>query len=589
VLSLNALAHGNVFERDVAVPFCGLPINAAQDTAVHYLQGIADSALRTGSLCGLDTEELNAEPDYAAEATNSRVWLDPEALSLPPDGVAGTTEFMTLLPVEIKKLYQSEASLLRDPEEQKEDPKPFLGVSPERYHDLIVRLERANLVTLQDHRPKVINGVFAVPKDGNQQRLIIDARPANAVLIPSPAVLLPNPGKLAELHLSPDLPLFVGKSDMDNFYHRLAMPRWLQQFFGLPALQIRGDRVWPVVRVLPMGWSHSVYVGQAIHETIAEKAGMDIACSFQRSSDMVIGPIRHGEYIDDYFALGSDKAKIESSLKRMLQACASVGTPAKESKVVFPSEKGETTILGVVLDSEGKAKPVREKLSALIVQTQKMVAYRTWSRKEIERLLGRWAWILLLRRPLFSVLSTVYQFLHTTSGRPTYQMRCELATLAAVAPLIEANLRRPFSGVCIATDASLRGCGVTYTQLTVEESVEMAGGEDVVAAFARRKEWHTAISHRWAYRGRIDILEGEAVLLGLKWFLRNLENRGKRVVFLVDNLALMGALKKGRSPSRRLNRICRRVAAHVVAGDLFIDYYYVRSAYNPADGPSRQV
>jgi hypothetical protein len=135
----------------------------------------------------------------------------------------------------------------------------------------------------------------------------------------------------------------------------------------------------------------------------------------------------------------------------------------------------------------------------------------------------------------------------------------------------------------------LRGGGVTYTDISEEECLSMQQGAEHVRRFARRKRWKTVIAHKWDYQSRIDILEGEAVLLGLKWLLRDSGHRGRRVVFLVDNMALLGALKKGRSPSKRLNRVCRRVAAHVLGGDLYVDYYYVRSADNPADGPSRQI
>ncbi len=84
-----------------------------------------------------------------------------------------------------------------------------------------------------------------------------------------PKVELPNLDILASLVIDPREELVITKSDMDNFYHRLEMPSWLRQYFGLPAITNDASRkVWPVVCVLPMGWSHSAYVGQAIHEKI---------------------------------------------------------------------------------------------------------------------------------------------------------------------------------------------------------------------------------------------------------------------------------------------------------------------------------
>ena len=60
-----------------------------------------------------------------------------------------------------------------------------------------------------------MNGVFAVPKDEGKQRLIIDARPANAVLRKPPKVLVPNPGHLAHRYLGFEGDLHFCKTDMD--------------------------------------------------------------------------------------------------------------------------------------------------------------------------------------------------------------------------------------------------------------------------------------------------------------------------------------------------------------------------------------
>ena len=52
-------------------------------------------------------------------------------------------------------------------------------------------------------------------------------------------------------------------------------------------------------------------------------------------------------------------------------------------------------------------------------------------------------------------------------------------------------------------------------------------------------------------------------------------------------MALIGALRKGRSSRPSFNKICRRVASLVLVGDLFVEYLYIASADNPADEPSR--
>ncbi len=110
-------------------------------------------------------------------------------------------------------------------------------------------LARKDLVKLQESMALVINGVFAVKKGEVGQRLIIDARNANRMFPEPPKVELPNPDIFASVVMDPREELVITKSDMDNFYHRLGMPSWLSQYFGLPAItNDAGRKVWPVVR-----------------------------------------------------------------------------------------------------------------------------------------------------------------------------------------------------------------------------------------------------------------------------------------------------------------------------------------------------
>jgi hypothetical protein len=139
--------------------------------------------------------ERNAEPDYVGNITNSSVWLDPEALSLPEEGVAGTASFLELLPESIRTRYEDSREFVRDAEEE-ECPRPFLGVVPGKYLELISFLERNQLIILQREKPRVVNGIFAVPKEETRQRLIVDARPANTVLRPHPRCGYPTQEKL---------------------------------------------------------------------------------------------------------------------------------------------------------------------------------------------------------------------------------------------------------------------------------------------------------------------------------------------------------------------------------------------------------
>lgn len=591
MVGLNSLATGRVqsYGSEQGHPSPAIR-NAAQGMANHYLRGVAKETIRRGLKPTVDGSVESS--DYLMDSgAGSTIWLDPPRVSLPSYGVAGSAAFLDFLPERFLKVYENEENLLR-----KGNPgsaaKAFVGIKREKYEGLIYLLRRVGLVQLQRHRPKVVNGIFAVPKGETQQRLIIDARPANAVLADPPKVVLPNPGNLGNLILRGEGPLFVAKSDMENFYHRLRMPKWLHQYFGLPPLPWKGEEWWPVVVVLPMGWSHSVFIGQAIHESIVAEAGLNLAASFQHSPNLVVDVARHGEYIDDFFVLGATPKILLEQLNQVIRVCTERNIPPHPEKVVTPGAENPTVVLGLEIWQDGVIRPEREKLGKVRRITAAYAEFRSWKTVTLQRILGHWTWFLLLRRPLLSVFSAVYTHTHKPSEfvfKPTRAMREELRCICRLSPCVSANLRRRFNHVCISTDASLWGAGVTYAEMTDEEGQNMHQDPENVRDFVKSKPWKLAVRHKWKKTEKIHILEGEAVLLGIRWALRNQANHGKRLAILTDNTALLGALKKGRSPQPRFNGICRRVAAFTLAGNLHIDFHFVRSEDNPADGPSRPV
>ena len=62
---------------------------------------------------------------------------------------------------------------------------------------------------------------------------------------------------------------------------------------------------------------------------------------------------------------------------------------------------------------------------------------------------------------------------------------------------------------------------------------------------------------------------------------------GLRCLHLIDSQVVLGAVAKGRSPSRRLNFVIKRINVIILAGDLEVFVAFVLSADNPADRPSR--
>jgi len=562
--------------------------NSAQHKAMQHCMKLGEEVCRRGLARQVATFVMSDLGTYL-RGVGEAIWLDPSRVSLPLNEVAGSVEMLDVLPDGMQSQYSDGSTILKTDLSDIRNKKPFKGVKEGKYRELIVILEKNGLVELRKDKPKVINGVFGVAKQ-DKQRLIIDARNANSYFIEPENPNLPNPSDLSSLYVGDDAPLYLAKTDMDNFYHRLRLPRWLTEYFGLPALTRDGLTMYPVVLTVPMGWSHSVVIAQRIHEGILWECGLDKNRAIQ-NHNREVGRLRFGAYIDDYFSIGGDKDLANDYLQRVLVACERKGVPAKESKIVMPTLESETMI-GIESCGDGVLRPDVGKMKSLLEYTCFFVKLRKWKKKDLQIVLGRWAWAILLKRCLFCVFAEVYKASEDEAEyiTPTRAMRNEFRLASRLQGFIRADLRKPFSDIVLCTDASNEGGGVVYYRTTSEVSIRVSHMDiEEYHQWIRRREWITCIRYRWKELEKIHLLEGEALILGIRWFLRDVSNMATRVIIFVDNTALIGAVQKGRSSKPRFNRICQRTAALTLAGNLQLILRYVRSEDNPADGPSRFV
>ena len=255
----------------------------------------------------------------------------------------------------------------------------------------------------------------------------------------------------------------------------------------------------------------------------------------------------------------------------------------------------------------------RLKLWNLILRTRSVLRSRVTTGSRMSQLLGSWVWVFLLRRPCLSVFSACYDFMQKAGPRVYAlppQAVAELDTAVKLAPLVVVDMHSPFDGTILASDASKRGGGVTYACTTAGEAQIMAeqhGGNGWYTSLSPdyrstklemppdkiarvdALDWRTAISTRWNFDSHINVLEAQAVLLALRWYISSRQRLHTRVPILVDSSSVVGALSKGRSSSRRLLRQCRRIAALCLAADIRPYYVWVPTAHNPADAPSRRA
>ncbi len=537
---------------------------------------------------------------YISRPLASVVPVVADRISLP--SAAGSVDLLSLLPPSVAASYAAPDSLILPPPDRTPAPRTRLFGSSSEWVKLVRRLYTLGMVDFTTS-PAVVCGVFAVPKDKDSDRLIIDARPANTVFAKPDPVKLPTPDLLARLSTDGSRPFFVAKVDLDNFYHRLRLPVWMRSYFGLPPVRA-GDvcdavasrfgadsTVYPCCVTLPMGWSHSVLVAQLAHEHLLDtRTGLGPADRITHSSSTAVDRLRHQVYIDDLNLIGPDRNSVLAAQRQYIQAAESVGLVAKPSKIIAPSSAGvECLGLEVNGSTHTVGLPASE-LERLRADTSRLLSTRHCTGLELSILVGRWTWACLAARPALSVFSTVYRFIQAAGHRRFaiwHSVSLELRVMSGLAPLLFASTAAPWFERLIATDASSTGLGVVASSSPPVLPHPTVTTPEQAAVVAGSSRWHTIVSSRWLRAEHINVLELRALCTAVRWVLSFRHSVGCRLLLFSDSTVTVGAVSKGRSSSLPLNRRLRYLASLVFAFGLSVAVRWLPSELNPADGPSR--
>ena len=405
--------------------------------------------------------------------------LSADRISLPSS--PHPVPLLSLLPSHIAVQYSSPSLLLSDPpplSPVQRATKPVLCEQGE-WSRFVRRLKDHGMVTFMAN-PRVVNSVFCLAKPDRQQRFIINAIKSNLFFSTPPNPHLPTPDMVSSLLPAPSdrgkSTLYAAKVDLECFYFFISLPEWLVPFFGMPAvraadmstdlaLQFGADTmVFPCFNRLPMGWNHSVFLAQEAHLHLLLSRGvlrdLDRIC---KQNDLRLDRVRWFVYIDDFCVIGFDPVLVRRVQDAYLAAVRSLGFVVKLSKLVLPTSS-PVQLLG--LDFDGSALSYglgADKLEALCMDTRRFISSASASGHQLSSLVGRWSWAMLVRRPLFAVLSSVFGFIQR-AGSSVFSVwssvRRELSVLLGLAPLLRVSIASSVFPVAVAVDASLSAAGV---------------------------------------------------------------------------------------------------------------------------------
>ena len=523
------------------------------------------------------------------------------ALALP--SVAATVPLVQVLPPTEAAFWAEErAELLADPvvvaARRAALGPPTVGGPRREFVLAVVRQLRCGMVCMRAPSPDIVeNGCFTLVKSVAplELRFIVNAQPANAAFQEAFPLALPSPEHLARLVASGKWHWF--KRDLSNYYHQLSLPQWLCRFFGLPRLT-RAECIaqgldpafpCPVLQSVPMGWLHAPGLAQLAHEWVLSPV-IPPSRYIQESGAAHMGSWRAAVYIDDLGVLVPEHevaSGVGADLLQRVDACYErhcLGTKTAknidltDSPMELIGTELRNTATGVlVLPS---LKSIGKVVARSLDFIQSPPATGHDAARALERLLGSWAWVLLLHRPAFSWLFAAYHFhqhaLLRGSATVTVwpSVRRELVSLLAVLPLLAATWARPFHELFFASDACPSGGAVVAA---LHEAPWLVSPAELPWVVSRRRSW-SRVEH-------INVLELRMALDVLH--LAGRRQRGTRVFVWMDSKVALGVVHKGRSSSAALNALARQLAVAGFLTDCLLLAAYVPTDANPADGPSR--
>eukprot|EP00929_Paragymnodinium_shiwhaense_P052284 TRINITY_DN261_c0_g1_i1.p1 TRINITY_DN261_c0_g1~~TRINITY_DN261_c0_g1_i1.p1 ORF type:complete len:1369 (+),score=112.09 TRINITY_DN261_c0_g1_i1:1521-5627(+) len=502
------------------------------------------------------------------------------------------------------------------------------------YIDFVKKLVSRNMVDFALSVTEEV-GFFCVKKKSGRQRLVVDARRSNCHFADAEPVSLATGDTLGRLDYA-DMDMYVGHVDIKDAFYHFELPLLLRQYFGMPSVaacdlgvrMVDGHpvcgraRVFPRLKVLPMGWSHALWWCQLLHRRIVDRVpeldGADFICDKKEMSD---NPLKYTVYVDNFLVFGSDRKAVASAVRNVDAALVAAGLPTHEECEAAPYAE----VLGWCVDGRrGELRPKPDRLWRLTLALDFVLQRRTIAAADVEKILGHCTFVALVRRESLAVFRAIYAFVsrHRADGpvRLWSSVRRELEAFRGLLPLLWVNLRAPWSSRVVCTDASPWGYGCVQMRAdegavktagrccdrwqfsrqqehsfrghalaapVTEPSTTDMGWFDTVAKLLESREWNLVSSTPWSSYSNIVNAEGRGLVFGLKHALRRTAAFNRRLVHLSDSLTCVLAFSKGRSSSMSLCRSIRTCAALLLATNTRVCWRWLPSELNPADGPSR--
>ncbi|CAK0850701.1 unnamed protein product [Prorocentrum cordatum] len=348
-------------------------------------------------------------------------------------------------------------------------------------------------------------------------------------------------------------------------------------------------------------------------------------------------PAAHYEYIDDFVIIGLDFPVVSGQVEVTTVEDIWLGAKALVVAAGFQVHKDACSEAARMIggDFQGtRLAPNQDKMWLAVLGIQEILISRWELPDSIARIVGILSWGFLICRGALSIFSEVYAWCMEFRGGarrevPTEVLR-ELAAAAAIIPLVSVDdLATPWDPTVMMFDANLYGGTIISTVASVEEQRREArhavrGGWTVWTgissswaadswcegeAFKRVGDevepgtrvrvppvhacwdditgWKEVVRWRWEEKEHTNLLEMRTGVAAARHSARSRASWGRKHLRITDSMVCLGGFRKGRSASRPILILCRRMAALDLGCGMREYWRWVPSDRNHSDGPSR--
>lgn len=597
-------------------------------------------------------------PGYAFPHTESNLSgaLEVRAERIAVPEVAGGVNPSNVLPPDRREVFDNMVSLRR-PEALWDVVVPACHrVPPEEEAGLMRKLLKHKMVVMiperdlpRDSLGRLLSaGLFCVPKNETEDRLILDRRPQNATMDRIHWASLPSGACFGKLLLQPHEYLRGSGDDLRNYYFALELP---SNWIGYNSV---GRRLDPAVvaefggevgvdyracfRVLGMGDRNACDIAQATHEAVLERVGL-----LSSSTKLIYGQhtpsgrIMEGVYLDDLLVVQKceydqpvpldgtfippplDDADEDQQRIRLAElAYAQAGLPRAEHKAFrgLTEFKAWGAEVKGVEGTVGAPKVFRQQTWILL---GKVVKLGFCTRNILQKLLGYVCFIFQFRREMYSLQHHIYKFVQ---GMPNHGWRRlpgfvidELRSIGLHLPFCIWDMRRELHTSLLSTDATPTSAGAARAEVPSELASELWKLSEVKGAAVRLDEsdwermqrewsapkepsawasclgkcleWRAVNGYSFRQTSHINLQEGRALKNEIKRLARDETSFGKIQLCLNDSQVICGAFAKGRSSSFKLNGLMRGLLPYLLFANICLALIRIETESNPADHPSR--